>query len=140
MTERYENQIAWHDKKSGTNKKYYLATQATVIILAVVTSVTTALSWMAIPIIASAIVSVLTGVQKLFQYHELWISYRITAETLRQERYLHLGRIGEYRFSDTPDQLFVERVEHILSGQTRGWASQQSKARAQKDDSQAAGS
>ena len=128
VKERHENQRAWHSDKAAWNKKAHLVFQSSVIILAGVTTVTTALDWWAIPLIASALVFILTALQKVFQFQELWISYRMTAEALQRERFLHMTKTGEYDGSDSPDRLFVERVEAILSQQARGWATQQTKA------------
>ncbi len=141
VADRYDDQVTWHDRKAVLNKRLYLSFQTAIVVLAVVTSVTTALDlqnfvapWWAIPVGASALVSIMTALQKVFQFQELWIGYRTTAESLRKERYLHLVRTGEYGFSDSPDRLFVERVENILSRQTSGWASQQSKTTNRKGE------
>ena len=136
LKERHENQRAWHDKKAGWNKNAHLTFQTSIVILAVVTSVMTALdlsSWWFIPVVASALVSVLTALQKVFQFQELWISYRMTAEALQRERFLHMTKTGGYDGSDSPDGLFVDRVEAILSQQARGWETQQSKATESKE-------
>lgn len=135
ITDRYDDQVTWHNRKATINKRLYHGFQTAIVVLAVVTSVTTALdlqnqvaSWWIIPVAASALVSILTALQKVFQFQELWITYRMTVESLRRERYLHLARAGEYGVSDSPDGLFVERVENVLSRQTSGWASQRSRA------------
>lgn len=130
---RYDDQIRWHDRKAATNKRWYLGFQTSIVILSVVTSVMTALDlnkqetmWWVTPVVASALVAILTGLQKIFQLQELWIEYRMIAESLRRERYLHMARVGEYATLDSPNQLFVERVEEILSRQNRAWATRRS--------------
>ena len=143
LTDRYDDQVNWHEKKSASNKQGYLWTQIAIGMLAVVTSVTTALSsqwqvglWWLIPVITSALVAILTVVQKAFQFQERWTEYRMTVESLRKEKYLHLAKVSEYATTSCPNQLFVERIENILSRQNEVWSSTR---RAGDDEKQSEG-
>ena len=135
VKDRYDGQVQWYERKAAINKRGYLGVQTSIVILSVVTSVTAALDlnkqetmWWVAPVLASALVAILAALQKVFQFQELWIEYRMTVESLRKERHLHLARVGEYGIPDSPDQLFVERVENILSRQNMAWAARKSKA------------
>ena len=50
-------------------------------------------------------------------------AWLLTIESLRKEKYLHLARVSEYATSAYPNQLFVERIENILSRQNEAWSS-----------------
>ena len=128
-SERFEGQIQWHDDKASYNKRGYVWTQAVIIGLAALTTISTALAfrWQiaavwAIPISTSALVIALTALQKSLQFQELWIAYRMVAEALRKEGYFHQFRLGEYGRTDDPDSLFVEKIEGILVQQNETWA------------------
>jgi hypothetical protein len=45
-----------------------------------------------VPGALGAVVVVVEGFQQLNQYQQLWTSYRSTAEALKHEKYLFLGR------------------------------------------------
>lgn len=142
VKDRYDGQVQWYERKAAINKKGYLGVQTSIVILSVVTSVTTALDfnkqetmWWVAPVLASTLVAILAALQKVFQFQELWIEYRMTVESLRKERYLHLAKVGEYGTPDSPDQLFVERVENILSRQNMAWAARRAKAGEEQSES-----
>ena len=128
-SERYEGQIQWHEDKARYNKRGYVWTQAAIIGLAALTTISTALAfrWQiaalwAIPISTSALVTAVTALQKSLQFQELWIAYRMVAEALRQEGSFHQFKLGEYGRTDDPDGLFVEKIESILVRQNESWA------------------
>jgi hypothetical protein len=113
--ERLEDQIGWYDRKSGTNQRWYkrlklleLAVIATLPVVAGLRSPVWVTGGLA------AVVVVLEGAQHLYQFHELWITYRSTAEALRHERYLYLAHAGPYVGEDRRIQL-AERIEGLIS-------------------------
>ena len=61
-----------------------------------------------------------TGVISLFRFQELWVDYRLTAETLQQEKYRFLTGVAPY---DTEGALavLVDRVESVLAEQNAQW-------------------
>jgi Protein of unknown function (DUF4231) len=124
--ERYEDQVDWYDRKSQKFKKLYLFFQAPVIILALIVPVVVVLEgsstkWIAVVI--SALVAIGTSLLKTFKYQETWINYRTTCETLKKEIYYYDWKLGEYQSVKNPMQLFVERVESLLSQENTMWLS-----------------
>lgn len=138
LEKRYYDQIDWYDRKSQKYKKLYLVFQSVVIVLAAVTPVLVALGgswekWLAVAV--SALVAIGTSLLKAFKHQEVWISYRTTSETLKKEIYYYQAQIGEYGSSGNPIQLFVSRVESLLSQENTQWLSMQtSKDPSQKQD------
>jgi Protein of unknown function (DUF4231) len=65
--------------------------------------------------------------QQLFQWHQLWITYRSTCEALRHEKYSYLGRTGEYEGVDdnAATKVLIERVESLVSTEHSKWVSRQ---------------
>jgi len=68
------------------------------------------------------VVVVLEGIQHIFQFQEHWITYRSTAEALKNERYLYLAKAGPYAGEDR-DRVLAERVAALLSQEHTKWAS-----------------
>lgn len=70
--------------------------------------------------ILGVIIAVATGLMALNKYHENWIEYRKTAESLKHEKYLFQTQSGVYE-KDKAFKLLVMRVESILSKENNQW-------------------
>ena len=120
--ERLDHQIGWYDRKSTQNQHWYKRLK--LLELAVAAS---------LPVVAgihgpvwltgglAAVIVVLEGTQHLYQFQELWITYRSTAEALKHERFLYLGKAGPYMRGDRQVQL-AERIESLVSQEHAKWA------------------
>src|SRR5437588_11122059 len=81
--ERLDDQIAWYDKGSGRNQRYYKSLKLTVITTAALIPL---LSGLQVPHIApagvptwilgalGALIAIVEGIQQVSQYHANWIS------------------------------------------------------------------
>jgi uncharacterized protein DUF4231 len=121
--ERLEDQLHWYDGKSGTNQRRYKWLKVLEIAVAAALPVVAAVHspvWVTGGL--AAVVVVLEGIQHIFQFHEHWVTYRSTAEALKNERYLYLARAGPYAGANR-DRLLAERVEALLSQEHTKWAS-----------------
>ena len=118
LTERYENQIDWYDKKSMWNQKMYRYFQWSVIILATITPVLVAIApektrWLTVTI--AALVAIGTTILKTFKYQENWINYRTTCETLRKE--IHFYKIRETPINkpnSSPRRPFINYIHNFI--------------------------
>ena len=125
MKERVESQVHYYESKSALNKKYYLffkISQLTAATLLPFFSVFLSdYLWMKYMIaFLGSMVTILEGVMATGKYHEKWVMYRGTAETLRQETYLFLMKAGTYSEKDAMQQ-FVTKVEFSLGKENIGW-------------------
>jgi hypothetical protein len=68
-------------------------------------------------------VVVLEGLQSLNQYQANWIGYRSTCEALKHEKYLYLGKAGDYSSGADPHALLAERIEGLVSHEHAKWIS-----------------
>jgi hypothetical protein len=66
-------------------------------------------------------VAVLASALKTFKFHENWINYRTTSETLKKEMHLYRAGVGEYSNAKDREVLFVERVESVISCDNTLW-------------------
>jgi Protein of unknown function (DUF4231) len=132
--ERLEDAIRWYDSRATENQRLYrwlklleLAVAATLPVVAGVGSPVWVTGGLA------AVVVVMEGAQHLFQFQELWITYRSTAESLKHERYLYLAEAGPYRGDDRRSQL-ASRTEALLSQEHAKWIAAQQGAAGRSEE------
>jgi len=133
---RVQEQQDWHSQKAAWNRRRYYACEIATLLagtlIPVVNVVWTAKdSWVAqvLSAVLGAMVTIATGIAKLFKFQENWLQYRSIAEALGRERELYLGNAGDYGASGANrEPLLVERVEALLSESTSKFiATQQAK-------------
>ena len=122
--ERLEAQIKWYDGKSGQAQWRYKITKIVEFVCVAGIPLTAHYSAL-LTATFGAVVFFLEGIQQLFQWHHLWITYRATCEGLRHEKYSYLGRTGEYEGLDDSEakKTLVERVESLVSTEHSKWIS-----------------
>jgi Protein of unknown function (DUF4231) len=119
--ERLESQLEWYEDRSGKNQRRYKWLKVLEIAVAAALPVVAAVHspvWVTGGL--AAVVVVLEGVQHIFQFQEHWITYRVTAEALKRERYLYLAKAGPYA-GDDRDRELAERVDTLLSQEHTKW-------------------
>lgn len=127
--DRFDDQLQWYNNRAAISKKWYHGYQIAIATLSALITVTVALgmheddgtAWHIASLVSSAAVAALTGLQKAFRFHDNWVEYRTTAEQLKKERYYYEFRCGEYSTAESPERLFVERVEAMISRQHTLW-------------------
>jgi ABC-type transport system involved in Fe-S cluster assembly fused permease/ATPase subunit len=121
---RYQLELDWYNKRATKDREIFQILQFFVIIFSVLTPVLLALNEQLLEVTAiltSGTVSILTSLLAAFKFHENWINYRTAAESLRKELSYYKARIGEYEKSDDPEQLFVSKVEDLISAESNAW-------------------
>lgn len=68
-----------------------------------------------------AIIAIVSGVIGLYKFQENWLEYRTVSESLKHEKYLFLTRSEPYHEA-VPFNLFVNRVENIISEGNSKWS------------------
>jgi hypothetical protein len=127
ITERVEDQIKWYEKKSAINKKYYLWSNASIIVFAALIPFLAGLSeeevnWPKYLIAALGVLTAtLTGISALYKFQEKWSTYRITGESLKREKLLFQTGTQPYDNKAISFNLFVRNVESIMSSENAGW-------------------
>jgi len=125
---RLNNQIEWYDRKSGSNQFWYKWIKLAQLVLAALIPVLSLVEvpwWRWITAALGGLIVVLEGVQQLWQFNNLWITYRSTAEQLKHEKYLFLAFSGHYSDLNTDEalKLLSERVEEQVSTEHAKWVS-----------------
>lgn len=126
---RLEDQIAWYDRRSRQNQRWFKGLKICQIVVAAAIPVGAAASapvWL----IGSggALIVVLEGLQQLQQYQQNWTTYRSTCERLKHEKFLFLALAGPYATASNPEALLAERVEGLVSQEHAAWVSHREEA------------
>jgi len=124
LKDRYNKQIDWYRKKASYNKKVYQGLQTLVVIFSVMTPTLIIIGegwirWLAV--VSSGIVAIGASLLKTFKYHENWINYRTTRETLGKEIHYYNAKLFGYNEAEDPEALLVERVEAVISRENTLW-------------------
>lgn len=112
---RYKDQIKWYDDKSKLNKHLNYLFKIPVIIVSAVIPIFAVLEQKWITVVFSATVAILVGISNFSKFEENWQNYRTTCETLKKELSFYRAKINDYKDSASPEELFVQRVESIIS-------------------------
>ena len=119
---RLEDQIAWYDRESNQNQRWFKGLKIVQIVTAAAIPVAAAAS---APVAllggGGALIVILESLQQLQQFQENWINYRATCERLRAERFLFLSRAGPYAAVAGPEALLAVRVESLVSQENAAW-------------------
>jgi hypothetical protein len=129
--DRLEDQLRWYSKKSRQNQRCFKWLKVIEIVAAAL--IPFAAGLMPNPLITGGlgvIVVILESMQGLFQFQQNWTNYRSTAEGLKHEKFLWQAKAGPYKDPDnpTPEALFAERVEALISTEHSKWVSYQEQA------------
>ena len=124
LKERYEDQVKWYNAKSSQHKRYYhwfqwaaiiISASLPVLVLAIPTK------FALVTVILSIILAIITTALKTFKFQEIWLNYRTTAETLKKEKFYYDAGATEYTDAENKEQLFIERVEALISRENTLW-------------------
>ncbi len=124
LKDRVEDQIVWYDRKSRSNKMWFIILQITTLVASASVPVFAIFSgdmWarVIVAVLGSA-TAITTGVVSLYQFREHWIEYRTTAESLKHEKYLYQTGTDPY-VGDDAFSVLVERAEALVSQENTAW-------------------
>jgi hypothetical protein len=122
--QRLEDQMKFFSKKSTDNKTKYFRFKVIVIILSA--SLPFVVKYSAVGIfpeiigLIGIIISILSGLDALFNYHEHWVNYRKVEEVLKREKFLYLTQSGSYKEGANFKE-FVSNIETIIASENNEW-------------------
>jgi len=140
---RLDDQLAWYNRKSGWNQRWYKRLRLAQLFLSAAIPFFSLGGpdgfWSRlVPGLLGGIVATFEGIQQLYQFGDRWFEYRATAEALTHEKFLFLAGSGPYR--DLPPgsalPLLAERVEETVSQEHSRWV--QTKPSEEKEPAPAA--
>lgn len=130
---RLDDQIAWYSSKSQFNQKCFKRFRIVEIVSAAIIPFLAGIGpnfpfYQVVIGSLGVIIAVSAGISAIYKFHENWIEYRTTAETLKHEKYLYLAKCAPYE-GDNPFHTLVQRVESIISKENRQWSRHVEKAK-----------
>ena len=140
LTVRLDEQLAWYDRKSSWNQKWFRRVQMVQIVVSALIPFISGLggilpgNWGLILVGAMGmVIAVATATSTLYKFQENWVQYRATAEQLRHERFMFLTGVEPYSGGGSFDFL-VQRVEGLISKENAAWAKAAQEKSDKKDD------
>lgn len=123
MTERVEDQIAWHDRQARRARRWHFGLTVATMALSASGALFTRFPALADVAAAASVLALIGGsLSSIGQYQARWVEYRAIAEGLRSERILYLMRCGPYADQDVNlTAIFVGRVEAVLTQGLGEW-------------------
>ncbi len=120
LTDRLDDQIRWYSSKSSKCKKWFLIMRTFEITIAAIIPVLFYLPVKSSIPFLSAIIIILVSLISLFKFHENWLLYRTTSESLKHEKYLYLTNTKPYN-RENKLVILVQNVEEIISSENSLW-------------------
>ena len=123
---RLNDQIDWYDQSSAKNQKWFKRLRLLEIVAAAIipflAGIITNVPYNSVVIGAlGVVIAVSAGLSTLYKFHENWIEYRTTSETLKHEKFLYRAKCSPYDADDAYCKL-VQRVESLISKENTQWA------------------
>jgi hypothetical protein len=131
---------AWYGREARTNKRAYQLLKAIQLLCAAAIPIISLLSGSIAARIATAVLAAVIGLlealSQLKDYQKNWLGFRAAREALKREDLLFSAKAGPNRKDDSPELLYVERCDSIISGESAKWIATQQK----KEDGSVKGS
>jgi len=127
INKRLLDQINWYSTKSQWNQKWFKRLKILEIVCAAIIPFLAGIG----PVVPfyqfvigflGVIIAVSSGISSIYKFHENWIEYRTTAETLKHELYLFKTKSQPYNKENAFQEL-VQRVESLISKEHTQWLS-----------------
>lgn len=99
---------------------YQVSRVATLLLAATVTVLAAIEAPAALSASLAALIVVIEGMQQLFQWHANWLSYRVSAETLRRHAFAYAARTAPYDAGDRADRL-ASTLGDLVERENLGW-------------------
>lgn len=127
---RFQTVLKFYDNRACQNKFWHHTSSVYVLAMSVAIApiLTTEIfqEWSKLMVTwLSSTIAIAAGIASHFKFHENWLSFRSTWDALQKELQLRNAKIGDYSSGDR-NQLFVERVESLISCEGKEWLARHS--------------
>lgn len=116
--------LKYYDSRAIWNKRLYFGSAVVVLAGSSVISPVVLLFKTSGQLVVAGLGPLVTFVAAfaaLFKFHESWLSYRATWDSLNHEVSCYETRAGSYAECDDPGRFLVERVEALVSREGAEW-------------------
>jgi hypothetical protein len=124
LWQQLEAQFSWYDRQASRNRLAYQTLKVAAILVGALVTVLAASNAPPVLTAACAAAIVVTeGVQQVFQFHTHWITYRATAEALRQHAFQYAAGVAPYSDPRTRRALLADALQNMVNSENTSWAS-----------------
>lgn len=128
IAQRIDGQVAWYGERSRAAQYRFKALRIVEIVSAALIPLLAgflpAIPYGSLVVaILGVLVAVSAGLIGIGHYQELWLQYRMTSESLKNQKYLFLTRSMPYD-NDQAFALLVQGVETLIASGNRQWSQQ----------------
>jgi hypothetical protein len=117
-------EFMWYHRAAVRTRVAFLTLKIISLVVAAAVPVVAAVSAPAgLTASLAAIVVVLESIQQLLQLQANWITYRSTAEALRQHAFMYAGHVSPYKDSATRRDLLAEFIRAAVADESTRWSS-----------------
>lgn len=116
-------QFGWYDRTATSNRvAYQILKLATLIVGAAVTVLAAISAPGALTASMAAAIVVMEGAQQTFQFHPNWLSYRSTAESLRQHAFSYVADVAPYDDDTLRRDRLAAILKQLTAKENANWA------------------
>ncbi len=129
LKDRVDGQLRYYEKAASKAKRVHIVIQTTIIIIGILVPVVVNIptdwgptldvgTYVRILItVLTLLLALLTGIANFRKYGDLWLTYRMTEELLKTEKFLFLTGSGKYENAANQFSHFVKSIEEIVSSE-----------------------
>ena len=122
---RVKEQLEYYEGAAGNAKKAHHRAQTTIIVFGVLVPVIVnnpgaLLETGQVTLVVTLmtlVIAILTGLSSFRKWGDLWLSFRMTEELLKHEKFVFITGSGDYQDRDTAFPAFVNKIELIVSAE-----------------------
>lgn len=123
LWKEYEAHFRWYDRAATRSRRAYAALKVASLTVAAAVPVVAALRAPAgVTATLAAVVVVVEGILQMFQLQTNWISYRATAEALRQQAFLYAAQVDPYNDPGTRRDRLATFLSSTTGRENTTWA------------------
>jgi hypothetical protein len=133
LWQELEAMFRWYDKAATRVRLTYQILKITALIAGATVTLLAAIS--APPWVTAAVgglIVVVEGAQQVFQFHSNWISYRGSAELLRQQALLYAAQVKPYDDASTRRGRLAEVLVDVTTKEASTWSESMKRAPSSK--------
>ena len=123
LWQEFSAQFRWYDKAATrTRLTYQVIKMAALVAGAAVTLLAAISAPAAVTAGVAAVIVIVEGAQQMFQFHSNWISYRGSAELLRQQAFLYVAEVKPYADHATRRDRLAAVLKAITTKEKTHWS------------------
>jgi len=119
----------WYDKAATRSRLSYQILKVTALVAGAAVTVLAAISApAAVTASVAGVIVIVEGAQQVFQFHSNWISYRGSAELLRQQAFLFAADLSPYDDAPTRRARLATVIRDVTTMETSTWSERMRRA------------